>query len=84
MKSLEKTTQMYGYPGITYDEEFIDMLCKEAYDMGTGARALQTIMAGIQNKMLMGLTIGEFDKTKPITLSAHNLKEYKQGNKRSY
>ena len=84
LKNFEKTVQMYGYKGISYDDEFIDAVCKEAHDMETGARALQTIMSGIQNKMLLGLTVGEYNREEPITLSVQNIEDYKQGNIRSY
>ena len=84
LKNFEKTVQMYGYKGITYDDEFLDNICEEAYNMDTGARALQTIMSGIQNRMIMGLTIGEYDRNEPISISTKSIEEYKQGNKRSY
>ena len=46
---------MFGYEGINYSDEFIESLAKKAYEMETGARGLQTIMSGIQNKMLVDL-----------------------------
>ena len=49
LKSFEKTCIMFVYSGITYTDEFIDEICKEAYSMSTGARALQNLMSGIQD-----------------------------------
>ena len=84
LRNFEKTVQMFGYSGISYDDEFLDSICEEAYGMNTGARALQTIISGIQNKMLLDLTTQKYDLSQPITLTKQSLEEFKQGNKRSY
>ncbi len=76
LKNLNKTVQMYGYSGIVYDEEFVDEVCIQAYEMQTGARALQTIISGIQNRLLMGLFNQTYDLDKPIELTTGLLHEY--------
>ena len=84
LKNFEKTVLMFGYSGIIYDDEFIDSIANEAYEMNTGARALQTIMSGIQSEMLTDLVINNYDLNKPIELSAKLLEKYKKRNVRGY
>ena len=60
LKGLEKTCILFGATGIDYDDEFIDTVVEKAYDMGTNARALQSIMSSIQNILLYKLEIGEY------------------------
>ena len=67
---------MFGYIGITYDEEFLDELTRQAYEMNTGARALQTIMSGVQNRLLLKLINHEFDYYEPIKLTTKLLDDY--------
>lgn len=59
--NFKKTAQMQGYENVEYTDKFIDLLADKAYKMGTGARALQTIMAEIQNEMLYDLIMHEYD-----------------------
>ena len=82
LKNFEKTVKMFGYEGITYSDEFIEALAKKAYQMETGARGLQTIMSGIQNKMLIDLVTKNLDCK--IELTKEMLEEYEKGNQRSY
>ena len=84
LKNFDNTVKMFGYKGITFDDEFIDRIATEALSMGTGARSLQTIMSGIQNKMLLGLINKEFDIDKEIELKASLIDEYKKTNIREY
>ena len=74
---------MFGYEGIIYTEDFVDRLASEAQEMKTGARALQTIMSGIQNKLLLGLINHEFDDGL-IDLSTSLIDDYKKANVREY
>lgn len=82
--NFEKNVKMYGYPGIEYDEEFLNAVAEEGMKMKTGARGLQTVMAGIQNNMLDALINCEFDKDKPIRLTASMVKDYKKTFVRKY
>ena len=84
LKNFEKTVQMFGYKGIAFSDEFIDTLAREATNMKTGARSLQTIMLGIQNRMLLGLINHEFDENEPITLNSSLIEDYKKSNVRKY
>ena len=84
LKGLEKTCIMFDYPGIEYDDEFIDYICSKAYDMSTGARALQTLISGIQDLLLMDLINGTFDKNNKIKLRIEMLDEYNKRNERTY
>lgn len=84
LKNFENTVKMFGYSGIVYSDEFVDKITSEALTMGTGARSLQTIMSGIQNKMLMGLINQEYDLDKPIELTTGLIEEYKKTNIREY
>ena len=83
LRNFEKSVIMFGYKGISYDEEFVDRLAKEALEMKTGARALQTIMSGIQNKLLLGLINHEFDGD-IIYLTTSLVDDYKKANIREY
>lgn len=60
LSGLEKTCIMFGAKGIKYDESFIDSVVDKAYNMGTNARALQSIMSSIQNILLYSLETGEY------------------------
>ena len=76
--NLEKTVKMYGYPGIKYDEEFLNRVSEEGMKMKTGARGLQTVISGIQNNMLDGLINKEYDKDKEIELTTKMIDDYKK------
>ena len=80
LKNFENSVKMFGYSGISYDEDFVTELATVALEMGTGARSLQTIMSGIQSNMLMGLINQEFDKEKPIKLEKKLIYDYKKTN----
>lgn len=84
LKNIERTVRMFGYKGITYADEFIDEVCNQAYDMGTGARALQAIMLGIQSRLLRKLISKEFDLDEPIELTTSLLHQYNQSLVRRY
>ena len=84
LKNFDNTVKMFGYKGITFSDEFVDKIATEALSMGTGARSLQTIMSGIQNKMLMGLINKEYDLDKEIELTTNLIDEYKKTNIREY
>lgn len=84
LKNVERTVKMYGYSGIVYDEDFIDEVCSQALEMQTGARALQTIMSGIQNRLLLGLFNQSYDLDKPIELTIDLLHEYNKSLVRKY
>ena len=60
LKGLEKTCILFGAEGIEYNDEFITSVVEKAYEMGTNARALQSIMSSIQNMILYDLEIGEY------------------------
>ena len=84
LKNFEKTVKLYGYKGIKYDESFVNKLAEEAVKMKTGARGLQTVMSGIQNKLLMGLINHEFDLDKKIKLTTNLIDEYNKSYVRKY
>ena len=68
LKGFNNTCMLLGYPGIEYDDDFINAVAARAYIMGTNARALQTIISSIQNIILFDLINGVYDKTKKIKL----------------
>lgn len=84
LKGLEKTCIMFGYPGITYNEEFLDKICKYAYEMQTGARALQNLISGIQDILLIDLISKNYDINEPIELTIDLLEKYNKRKIRSY
>ena len=84
LKNLEKTIQMFGYNNLNYNEEFINKICEEAYKLDTGARGLQSIMSGIQNKILMDLINQSYNVNEPIVIDNNILSEYKKDNVRTY
>ena len=81
---LEKTCLMYGYPGITYTDEFLDEIVTKAYEMGTGARALQNLMSGVQDILLLDLMCHDLDINVPVELTVALLEEYQNRNIRTY
>ena len=84
LRNLEKTIQMFGYTNLNYNEEFINKICEEAYKLDTGARGLQSIMSGIQNKILMDLINQSYNVNEPIEINSNILSEYKKDNVRTY
>ena len=76
LKNFERTVKMFGYKGILCSDEFIDKLVSDAYDMNTGARGLQTIMSGVQNRMLKGFILKEYDLNEKIVLNENIINEY--------
>ena len=84
LKSFEKTCIMLGYKGISYTDEFIDEVVKEAYIMSTGARSLQTIISGIQDIMLYDLLTHKIDSNSIINLDTYLLNKYKKNKVRTY
>ena len=60
MQNSNKTCILFGAEGIEYNDEFISSVVDKAYDMGTNARALQSIMSSIQNLLLFDLEVGEY------------------------
>lgn len=84
LRNLEKTVQMFGYNKLNYNEEFINKICEEAYKLDTGARGLQTIMSGIQNKLLMDLINQSYNTNEPVEINSSILSEYKKDNVRTY
>lgn len=84
IKGFEKNCIMFGYSGITYDMEVIEKLSEEAYDMETGARALQSLVAGMQDVMLYSLITKEYDISKPVPLTVGLLEKYKERTIRKY
>lgn len=84
IKGFEKNCIMLGYSGIEYNDEIIDRLATEAYDMGTGARALQSLVTGMQDVILYDLITKEYDLDSPVPLSIKLLDNYKQRTIRRY
>ena len=84
LRNLEKTVQMFGYSNLHYNEEFLNKICEEAYKLDTGARGLQSIMSGIQNKILMDLINQSYNVNEPIEINNNILSEYKKDNIRTY
>ena len=84
IKGFEKNSIMLGYSGIEYNDEIIDRLATEAYDMGTGARALQSLVTGMQDVILYDLITKEYDLDSPVPLSMKLLDNYKQRTIRRY
>ncbi len=84
LKGFEKTCIMFGYNGIEYTDEFIDEICSEAYNMSTGARALQNLMSGIQDILLLDLITKKIDINKPVMLTKDLLDKYRSSKERTY
>lgn len=84
LKGFEKSCQMYGYKCINYSDDFIDSVVDKAYEMGTGARALQSLIQGIQDTMLVDLITRKYDICNPITLSGESLNNYQKRKVRKY
>ena len=84
LRNLEKTVQMFGYDNLDYNEEFLNKICEEAYKLDTGARGLQSIMSGIQNKLLINLINKAYSENEPIKINTDILSEYKKDNIRTY
>lgn len=84
LRNFEMVVKMFGYPGITFDESFINKFAKEAEKMNMGARSLQTIMSGIQTMLLPSLRKKEFDLETPIKLDTSLLEDYKKVYIRKY
>ena len=84
IKGFEKNCIMLGYSGIEYNDEIIDRLATEAYNMGTGARALQSLVTGMQDVILYDLITKEYDLDSPVPLSIKLLDNYKQRTIRRY
>ena len=84
LKNLEKTVKMFGYSNLNYNDDFINTICDEAYKLDTGARGLQSIMSGIQNKILIDLINKTYNLDEPINIDSNILSEYKKDNIRTY
>ena len=84
LKSFIKTCNMYGYTDVIFDNDFIDAIANKAYEMGTGARALQNLMLGIQDILLLDIMCNDLDVNKPIVLNVGLLEEYQKRNIRTY
>jgi len=79
LKNLEKSAQMFGYGGITYDEELIKRIVDEAYEKNTGARALQTVVAGIQDQLLLEMITNNVkNENKKMEITGEVLENYKK------
>jgi ATP-dependent protease Clp ATPase subunit len=67
---------MFGYSGLNYSKDFISKIVEEAYEMKTGARGLQTVMLGIQNKLLIDMLTNK--ENNELTLNEEVIEEYKK------
>jgi ATP-dependent protease Clp ATPase subunit len=76
LKNFEKTANMFGYNNVYFTPEFIDQLINQALEMNTGARSLQTIMSGIQNRLLYGMINQEYNHDGVLEITPKELKEY--------
>ena len=83
LKNFDKTVKMFGYDGIDYNDEFIDRVVDDAYDMNTGARGLQTVISGIQNLLLYDLVTEDY-KDNLVNLEPSMIDEYKEKKKIKY
>lgn len=84
LKNFERTVKMFGYKSVIYTDEFIDEMCKKALEMGTNARALQTLMAGVQNIMLRDIINNTYDINEPIVVTEDLLHQYQKSLIRKY
>ena len=84
LRNLEKTIRMFGYNNLVYNDEVLNKICEEAYELDTGARGLQSIVSGIQNKILMDLITQTYNLNEPIEINNNLLTEYKKDNIRTY
>lgn len=76
LRNFEKTVKLFGYNEVIYSDEFIDKVASQALEMKTGARALQTIISGVQNRILLKLINREYDYSEPIYIDESLLEEY--------
>lgn len=81
--NFKKTAMMQGYEKVEYTDKFIDLLVEKAYKMGTGARALQTIMSEIQDYMLYDLITGKYNKEETLYITEDLLEKREVKRKRS-
>ena len=84
LKGFEKSCVMYGYKGINYNDDFINKLVDEAYEMGTGARSLQSLIQGIQDTMLLDLITNKYNCLTPVELTEESLENYQKRKIRIY
>lgn len=69
--------QFYNKLGVNliYDDEFIDALCTKAYDLGCGARSLNTILNQIFSDLQFDIYTNQY---KEVILSKDTVENYKQ------
>ena len=84
IKGFEKNCIMFGYNGIDYDDEIIDILANEAYTIGTGARALQSLVTGMQDVIIYDLITHKFDDDNLVLFDKSLLDDYKKRTIRTY
>ena len=84
LKNFQKTASYYGYYDVDYTKEFLECLCNRALKVNTGARALQSIMSGIQNLMLYDIQLQNYDLDKPLDLNPELIEKYNKSLVRNY
>lgn len=72
LKMFIEFAKSFGVEGVTYDDEFIEMLSQMAYDANFGARGLQKIITNLKNAMLLDIING---KNKSIHLDIEMLRK---------
>lgn len=75
LKNLIEIGKLYG-KDIKYDEVLVEKIAQEAYDTGTGARALQTVVNGIENTILKDIINPKANSE--IYLDSNSVDKYKQ------
>ena len=78
LMNFKKTIDMFGYKKVSCTEGFIDKIVDDAYKMKTGARGLQTLMAEIQNELLLDLITQKLDKDETVLLTEELLEQPKK------
>lgn len=81
LKMFVKVLKKLGVDEITYDEQFIDKVCKKAYESGFGARGLQAIFLDIRNNLSMQLIENNLTN---LHLSEELFEKVKQKSLRKY
>lgn len=81
LKMFIEFTKSFGVDGVTYDEDFIQMMAEMAYKDNFGARGLQKIVSNLKNSLLLEIMNS---KSKTINLTTEMLIKSEEKNIRSF
>ncbi len=76
--NLVKTIKKFNYENVEYDNELVNKLALDAYNMDVGAKGLQILVSEAQNKVLYDIMAQKYDKNETINLTKDLLESGKQ------